>query len=82
MAKARKSENALTRYSMKKEILLIGFVLMMMISYQLYAQEGNSKKYFVGSTFGMLGNLDTGKKILSSFNSILDIELILKMLFS
>ncbi len=53
---------------MRKKILFIGFVLMMTSSLQLKAQDSTDKKYFVGSTFLLLGNLDKGKKILSSFN--------------
>ena len=49
---------------MQKKILFIGFVLMMTSTLQLKAeQEGSTnKKYFVGSTFLMLGNFDEGKK--------------------
>ncbi|MES2800850.1 MAG: hypothetical protein V4654_00020 [Bdellovibrionota bacterium] len=43
---------------MQKKILFIGFVLMMTSTLQLKAQEGTSEKYFVGSTFLLLGNLD------------------------
>lgn len=47
---------------MQKKILIIGFVLALSSFFQLNAQNadrGNtSKKYFVGSTFLMLGNFD------------------------
>lgn len=47
---------------MQKTILFIGFVLIITSALQLNAQSSTSKKYFVGSTFLMLGNLDEGKK--------------------
>jgi hypothetical protein len=44
---------------MKKKILFIGFVLMMTSTHQLKAEQQDSaeKRYFIGSTFLMLGNL-------------------------
>lgn len=46
---------------MQKKILCIGFVLMMTSTLHLKAQyakqDSTYKKYFVGSTFLMLGNL-------------------------
>lgn len=47
---------------MKKVILYIGFLSIMINSLDLKAQENTSEKYFIGSTFLMLGNLDEGKK--------------------
>ena len=48
---------------MQKKILFIGFVLMMTSTIQLKAQyakqDSTYKKYFVGSTLFLLGNLAT-----------------------
>ena len=57
---------------MQKKILFIGFVLMMTSTLQLKAQysetDGTYKRWFVGSTMFVLGNLD--KILLTSLNSI------------
>lgn len=47
---------------MKNKILFIGFIFMMAMTLELKAQENTPHKYFVGSTFLLLGNLDEGKK--------------------
>ncbi len=47
---------------MKKVILGFGFFLVMTSALKLKAQENISQKYFLGSTFLLLGNFDEGKK--------------------